>query len=332
MKLSQYLAVAFGIGVCISACASLSTRPRQTLFLTCEPITHNAHGDIAPVPSPNGRYITYLSSAATNSAEGGLKYLSLDDESESRTILRGKDFHGESSWSPDNKWISYTALDRINKKSRLVADSVYKINVHTGQKIRLVDGRTFPNIGDYTTWTVSNKIVFATPDAIYQVDPDGGTPTKLLSFDIAFTAPPMYLAAAPNGSSIAFSVDTSDNDDATLRQRSGIWLADIKGSRIVQLTFDPQDSFPTWQTAESLMFLRPTPLPEGFSLHVLSLSTGEISPVGHQGILYSIAKSPIQNIIFAATASKWDLSGNDFNFFRGFSISKCHLVSRNSRP
>jgi dipeptidyl aminopeptidase/acylaminoacyl peptidase len=320
---SQYLAVVFGIGVCISACAGLSTRPRQTLFLTCEPLTYNVRGDIDPVPSPDGRYIAYRAMTDESPELGELRYLRLDYASEPHTLLRAGEFHGGASWAPDNEWISYTVFERADTQSIFVVDSVYKVNIRTQQKVRLVDGRTFPNIGEYTTWTAKNKIVFATPDALYQVDVDGGTPNKKLSLDTTFTELPLHLAAAPDGKSIAFSVDTRDSDDKTLRYRSGIWLADIDDGRLVQLTFGSRDSFPTWQNDETIMFLRETTRPKVYSLQLLSLATGKIFPVAHQGVVFSIAQLPYRNVVFAATTPKWDLSGNDFNFFRGFSISRC---------
>jgi len=335
-QLFQYFAVLFGGAVGLSACTDVSPPPSRVPFLTCEPITQNARGDIYPVPSPDGHYVAYRAMTIESPEAGDLHYVRLDDTSESHVLLEAGEFNGGASWSPDSEWISYTVPERRDEQSIFVEYSIYKVNIRTNQRVRLVDGWTTQDIGAYTSWTAKNEIVFATEDAIYKVDAGGGTPEKILGLDMTLPDPPMHLAADPNGNSIAFSVDASESDDKALRQMSGIWLAELDAGRVVQLTNDSSDKFPAWRDAESIFFQRVT-IRQGqtpsISLYSLSLLTGTIAMVGYEGIIYSIAQVPDENVLFAATAPEWDTSQNDFNIFRGFSISKCSVAndSRRSR-
>ena len=323
MQPRHYLATLSCVAIGISACVGMKLPPQEASLLTCEPLTRNARGDIDPVPSPNGEYVAYRRMTDKSPHHGELHYLHLDQPSESHILLGGDEFHGGVSWSPDNDWISYTVFERKNTQSALVENSVYKVNIHTKEKIRLADGWITPAIGEYTSWTARNEIIFATPDGFYSIDADGGTPKKKLKMDLALPDEPLHLAANSLGNAIAFSLGTSDRDDTKLRPFLGIWLADLDTGRVARLTDESPDSFPIWQDDRTILFLRESAQPGVLNLHTLSLPSGETAPVEHQGIVYSIAQIPNRNVVFAATAPKWDLSGNDFNLFRGFSISKC---------
>ena len=323
MESSRRIAALCGATISISACVDLSSPTQHALFLTCEPLTRNARGDIDPIPSPDGQYVAYRRMTAASPELGELHYLRLDDPLKSNVLLKAGGFHGGASWSPDSEWLSYTVMESREPVSAFVGNSVYKVNVRTNEKIRLVDTRTIPQIGEYTSWTERNEIYFATPDAFYVIDPQGGTPRKKLVIDTNLQDAPIHLAAEPRGKSIAFSVDTHDSDDTVLRRRSGIWLANLIAGQILQLTHDSPDSFPVWQGAGKILFLRASNRKGEYSLHSLELSTGRITSIGTQEIVYSISTIPDQAGLFAATADRWDMSGNGFNFFRGFSIARC---------
>ncbi|NOX69170.1 MAG: hypothetical protein GXP15_08285 [Gammaproteobacteria bacterium] len=326
----KYYAILIGIALCLSACAEMrSSVPRKELNLACDLITKNARGDIDPVPSLDGRYVAYRRMTDESPVIGELHLSRLEQPAKSTALLKAGEFYGGASWSPDSNWISYTVFEKKSAESMLVKKSIYKINIHTREKIRLVDGWTISgSVGEYTSWTARNEVVFATADAFYTIDAEGGSPKKTSVRNQSLPEEPQHLAADSVGTLIAFSIDTRDYDDQYLRSSFGIWIANLDSGQLVRLTRDSPDTFPVWRNDDTILFLRELPERKTISLFALSPSTGTVEPVEHEGILFSLAQAPHQKFVYTATAPTFDLSGDDLNLFRGFSIAKCRLLER----
>lgn len=330
-KLLKYFAILTGIALSLSACAETrSSAPLNELNLACNLITKNALGDIHPVPSPDGQYVAYIRITGESPFFSSELHLSrLEQPAKSIALLKA--FNDGVSWSPDSNWISYSVNERNIAESWSFRNSIYKINIHTQEKVRLLDGWTFSgSVGRYTSWTSRNEIVFATKDAFYTIDAEGGSPKKTLVRNLSLPDEPQHLSADSGGNLIAFNIDTIGYDDQDLRLNFGIWVADLDSGQLVRLTRDSPDSSPVWRDDDTILFLREFSDQKtlSISLFTLTKSTGVVKPVEYEGILLSLAQIPHQNSVFTATAPTFDLSGDGWNFVRGFSIAKCSLLER----
>ena len=317
-------------GLVFCGCANeISVKSGAGLSVACESFVDNDLGVIDPVLSPDGEYIAYRAMTTDGPHVGEFRLSRFREGSVPLVLLKHGEFYGGASWSPDGKWISYTVSENIDDENvddrvRLVAKSIYKVNIHTGQKTRLVDGRRLPSVGEYTAWTTGNEILFATSDTIYSISPDGGMPERRIIFDTPFLDAPQHLVAAPGHNAVVFSIEGDYGHDVP--ESAGIWVADIDSNQLTQLTFGELDYFPVWRDELSILFMRLSHGLERPFLRMIDIQNRTQVPVSSHGIFFSMAYSQYNDVMALVTADRLDSSGNDLNFFRGFSISKCRLL------
>ena len=297
-------------------------------MLICSPITQNVLGDIDPVPSPSGRYVVFRRMTSYRPSVGELTILDMEGDIGNSVVVDKERYHGGASWSPDGLWLSYTAWERSKPGKSFIENSIYGVSPESMTKVRLVDGRTMPGIGEYTSWISESEVVFATQSVFYKVNSDSRQITEIARLRTEFVDHPRHLSLDPTGSILAFSIEDRDDDDRA-RSSSGIWLLEIRSGTFLQLTSGMFDTFPVWMDENTLLFQREVSPPVDsryYSLRTVSLQDGRIDAIEFDRHVFSISSVPTQGSFFAATSNGWDLADYpDLNFFHGFSISKCKI-------
>lgn len=96
-------------------------------------LTTDPAADTAPVVSPDGRLVAFISERTTRGSKQ-LYVLALDDAAATPQRLtdpdRVRDVTGRISWSPGGEWLAFTAVDAAND-----IGSVYRVH-HSGRELR----------------------------------------------------------------------------------------------------------------------------------------------------------------------------------------------------
>ncbi|MCM3871636.1 MAG: protein kinase [Pyrinomonadaceae bacterium] len=177
----------------------------------------NTSQNFDPVVSPDGRYIVWASQRTGNT---NLWRMELDG-GDSRQLTNGV---GEylPDYSPDGKWILYTAYDPSSSFW-----SVWKISAEGGTPVRMTDEESaFPSISPDGKWFACNYQDEAGADYKLAVVPfAGGQPMKMFDIPGSF------------GRTIHWTADGRDLTYVDTRAGvSNIWIQRIDGGAPRQLT------------------------------------------------------------------------------------------------
>jgi len=290
---------------------------------TYEQVTSGPIGEMEPVVSPDGKRLAFREftpESHTASERGGLRILSLDPgKRESKLLLKPDQFHGGASWSPDNLWLSYSNYESIQPGSSSVERRIYKVNMDTGEKVRLTPGLPTLRIGEFTSWSERGEIAFVADNNIYAMRHDGSNLRKLV--DVVPKEPnlrPVQIAWSSDGKSLAFSAERTS--DSGSKEESKIWLADVQSGHLRPITTGVYDETPTWQDSDTIIFSRFSDNLPTVSLYSVSIRTGTVKRVSHNGMGYSPWVDQKSKVLYFSSAKRFDPSGNDFNMFRGFHV------------
>lgn len=200
--------------------------------------THPA-SDIQPAFSPDGKFISFASDRNGNwdifiiKAEGQTTTWQV-------TTSQNDDLH--PSWSPDGSKLVY-----MSKSVTCDWDLwVYDLNT-----------RSLTNIGPglFPRWSpTGDRIIFQRPRqrnqpwySVWSVKPDGTNLTEIVS-DANWAA--VTPAVSPDGRRVVFATihkTPALDDEESIRMADDIWIADITGGSMIQLTVEPDSDWnPVW--------------------------------------------------------------------------------------
>lgn len=135
----------------------------------------NLSFDVGLSLSPDGHTLAFV--AASPSDKGSTLWVRPLDSLTPRE-LPGTQGASLPFWSPDSRWIGFSANHTLEK-----------IALSGGSPVALCDLRnlSLPNPDHYTTgtWNRDGVILFSNPGGIYQVSDAGGTPTLVIAADAA---------------------------------------------------------------------------------------------------------------------------------------------------
>jgi Tol biopolymer transport system component len=289
----------------------------------CEQITSGPIGEMDPVISPDGRWLAFrefIPEGDKTSDVGWLSILPLDPvKREKRLLLNPDQFHGGASWSPDSLWISYCNYVPIQPGSTLVERQIYKVNIVSGERVQLTPDPPIPDIGGFTSWSEHGEIAFVKDTDIYAIRQDGSNLRKLV--DVGSKEPnlqPIQLVWSRDGKSLAFSAERIRKNGK--KDESTLWLANVQSGHLRQITTGVYDENPTWQDSDTIIFSRSSDKAPKVSLYSVSIRTREIKRIRHRGMGYSPWVDQKNQLLYFISAERFDVSGNDFIFFRGFHI------------
>jgi eukaryotic-like serine/threonine-protein kinase len=154
----------------------LQPKPRQNLMrfpiLPPENTQFGTYGDLSI--SPDGRNLAFVSPGPDEPSMIWLRPL----DSLTAQPLSGTDGASMPFWSPDSRWIGFSADDKLKK-----------VALSGGPAVALCDLRnlSLPDPTHHTTgtWNGDGVILFSNPGGIYRVPDSGGTPSLVAAPDAA---------------------------------------------------------------------------------------------------------------------------------------------------
>lgn len=208
-----------------------------------------------------------------------------------RPILKGKPgrhlYVGDFSWSPDSRWLAlmtdYPDGTQGTESWLDLNPQVVKLNVDTGELVRLTDFPARTILGPATAWLRSGLIVFTGPDGnIYGVPENGGDPRKLIDVpEDKCGGVTNTLASSPDEQRIVFEKDSGDESQTT--ECNALWIGDLKTKALRRLpTTGLRPLNPFWLDEDTVLFSGIDVEGGKWSpagIYRISLGTGEVSPV-----------------------------------------------------
>ena len=204
-------------------------------------------------------------------------------------LLKGKPgrhlYVGDFSWSPDSRWLALITDYPEGTKSFWSDFSlqVVKVNIETGEVVRLTNFPPNTLLGPTTAWLRSGTLVFTGADEnIYGVSEKGGNPRKLVSVPTdkcGFVT--NTLAVSPDEQKIIFEKDSSDESQTT--ECNALWIGDLRTGNLRRVpTTGLRPLNPFWLDEDTVLFSGIDVeggkwLPSG--IYRVSPKTGEVNPV-----------------------------------------------------
>lgn len=211
----------------------------------------NIPGVGSPQISPDGEQILYILSESDWEANRQIGHIRLvnADGTDNRQLTFGKDGEGNPRWSPDGKWISFTA-----KRYDAKATQVYLMRADGGEGMQLTSGETAASShawspdGRYIYYIATDTLtkaekkrkkirddVFALDENyqqrhLYKIDVSSQEVTKLTDGDFSV----MGYHIAPNSSRVA--IQKSPNPLYDNYWQSEIWVMGMNGENPQQVT------------------------------------------------------------------------------------------------
>ncbi len=204
-------------------------------------------------------------------------------------ILKGNPgrylYVGDFSWSPDGRWLALFTDYPDGAKDLWSGFNaqVVKLNVDTGEVVRLTNFPPNTLSGPTTAWLRSGWIVFTGDDEnIYGVPENGGDVRKLIDVPkdkcggVTNT-----LAVSPDEQSIIFEKDSGDESQTT--ECNALWIGDLKTKGLRRFpTTGLRPLNPFWLDEDTVLFSGINSeggkwLPTG--IYRISLRTGEVVPI-----------------------------------------------------
>jgi len=204
-------------------------------------------------------------------------------------ILKGKPgrhlYVGDFSWSPDSRWLALIT-DYPEGAKDLWTESnlqLVKMNVDTGEVVRLTNFSHGASFGPTTAWLRSGLIVFAGQDGnIYGVPENGGDPRKLIDVPgDKCGGETNTLTVSSDEQKVIFEKDSGDESQAT--ECNALWIGDLKTRELRRLpTTGLRPLNPFWLGEDTILFSGIDVeagrwVPAG--IYRVSPRTGEVNPV-----------------------------------------------------
>lgn len=230
---------------------------RETKTASLIQVTFGPVAELAPACSPDGHWLAfeYFPRGESNGPE--IWIMPTDSSfSSARSLVSDGLYHAGISWSPDSKWVSYTAASpdtEASGKGGLLTSQIYKISIDTLQIIQLTTLPKNTVIEDSTSWSSRGEIAFSMDDDIYAVRESGGDAYKVVDFHaIQMSArPPQNIVWSPDGKEIVFaakdSLDSAENETATL------WVAGVGTQRLDAILTHRQIGGVSWVGTKTLL-------------------------------------------------------------------------------
>jgi len=220
------------------------------------------YDEVLPVRSPDGRWLAFEYSEMSDPNFPRIGIMDLTAASHPwRPLLRPKHgrhlFVGDLSWSPDSQWLA-VLTDYPEGIESLLSDTqnqVVKVDIHSGEAIKLTSFPPNTIVGPTTAWLRSGLIVFpAMDDGIYAVSANGGTMRKLISVPKnKCGGGTNTLAVTPDELSIAFTMDSSS--DGQIEECNALWIGDLRTGTLRRLpTPDLHPLSPFWLDGNTILF------------------------------------------------------------------------------
>ena len=234
-KNSSALILFFGLMIALQVGFASDREPGPPT--SAQRVTGNFHtyAEVFAACSPDGRWLAFEYNELNDPDFPRVGIMRLGHGSRAwRPILKGKPgrhlYVGDFSWSPDSHWLAIItdypegAKDLWSKFN----PQVMKVNVETGEIVRLTNFPVGVQFGPTTAWLRSGLIVFAGPDGnIYSVPEGGGDPRKLIDVpEDRCGGVTNTLAVSPDEQKIIFEKDSGNESQTT--ECNALWIGNMK--------------------------------------------------------------------------------------------------------
>lgn len=210
--------------------------------------TFRAETEFSPAFSPDG---TQLAFCALRDGYYRIYMVGAESGSAIRQITSGSPPHAENPiFSPDGQIIAFNSLEfgqdtTTGKWYRIGNEAIWTYDLKTGMLSQYTSG-LMPKFSPD-----GKKIFFKRAETtgkryygLWMMDIETGAETNIISGDDFGI---WNFDVSPDGKKIVFSSDKDTVDSAQERKNANIWLVDIDGSNLIQLTFHLSDDlFPVW--------------------------------------------------------------------------------------
>ena len=260
----KYRFIAIFAGAAFALQLASASDERSGPPATAQMVTGGLHlyDEVLPVRSPDGRWLAFEYSEMSDPNFPRIGIMDLTAASHPwRPLLRPKHgrhlFVGDLSWSPDSQWLA-VLTDYPEGIESLLSDTqnqVVKVDIHSGEAIKLTSFPPNTIVGPTTAWLRSGLIVFpAMDDGIYAVSANGGTMRKLISVPKnKCGGGTNTLAVTPDELSIAFTMDSSS--DGQIEECNALWIGDLRTGTLRRLpTPDLHPLSPFWLDGNTILF------------------------------------------------------------------------------
>jgi len=289
-KHSSALILFFGLMIALQVGSASDREPGPPT--SAQRVTGDFHtyAEVFAACSPDGRWLAFEYNELNDPDFPRVGIMRLGHGSRAwRPILKGKPgrhlYVGDFSWSPDSRWLAIItdypegAKDLWSKFN----PQVMKVNVETGEIVRLTNFPVGVQFGPTTAWLRSGLIVFAGPDGnIYSLPEGGGDPRKLIDVpEDKCGGVTNTLAVSPDEQKIIFEKDSGNESQTT--ECNALWIGDMKTKGLRRLpTTGLRPLNPFWLDEDTVLFSGIDVeggkwLPSG--IYRVSPRTGEVNPV-----------------------------------------------------
>lgn len=191
-----------------------------------------------PYQSPDGKWYLYREQGET-----GVRIAPIDQPTGRRLVTTSAYCCGNAAWSPDSRFVLYTAYDDAARKCL----QLWRIDIGTGETFKITgtgtpsEGRKVCVYPDSARWSPDGSSIMFVEDGtisgryrLHLVSPDGSNPRDLLPDD-AFSATQWdsaVFAWSPDGKAVMFEVVTDDGG-------GGLFVSPPDGSVLLEVKNAP---------------------------------------------------------------------------------------------
>lgn len=183
-------------------------------------LTVNQDKNFAPVVSPDGRYIVFISTRAGNS---NIWRMEIDGGNQT-TLTDTPEDESNPNFTPDGKWIVY------NRKTADNLTTVWKVSADGGEPVQLTETQTYgPKVSpDGKVFICAyGKTQPKNPPKLAIIPIEGGEPRQL--FDLSMIGKSSFYRWSPDGKALIYIENRN--------RASNLWSKAFDDSPPKQLTF-----------------------------------------------------------------------------------------------